>query len=365
MSPRRYVPYYRVSGRGQARSGLGLDAQRAAIAAYVGTEGVILGEFTEIESGRYSDRYRPALRNAIELCRKKGATLIVAKLDRLARNVAFTAALLRSDMEFVVADMPLANRFTLHIIAAFAEYEHTLMCERIQAAHAAARAQGRRIGRGFPNKEAVLRAVAKGNAVLKAKSDAFAAKMAEHFRELRSAGITSARGMAIALNNRGLPGLRGGKWHSDTVQAVDRRGEHVLDNSRNWARTAVALQARGLVKTIRRIRAKGVRSYQGIAKQLTVQNVPSPNGRAWSPKRVQRLEAWGERWTEKSHPHLSESARSKLIKILPVANDLMSRGVTDYASIAKALNDRCVPPPNNSKLWTRNQVGNCLSLIVR
>lgn len=327
--------------------------------------GVILGEFTEIESGRHSDRHRPELWEAIDLCRKKNATLIVAKLDRLARNVSFTAALLQSGLEFVVADMPLANRFTLHIIAAFAEYEHALMCDRVRAAHAAARAQGRRIGRGFPNKEAVKRAVAKANEVKNAKANAFAARIADHLRELRSVGITSARGMADALNNRDIPGLRGGRWYASTIQDIDRRGARILIESRDWAETAVSLQARGLLRTIRKLRAQGETSYEGIARKLTALDVPSPTGGAWSPKRVQRLEAHGEHWTFESHPHLSNAARNNLIKILPVANELKIKGIMDYIEIAQALNNRCIPPPNNSKLWTRRHVANCLRLIAR
>lgn len=365
MKSKKFVAYFRVSSRGQARSGLGLDAQRMSVFGFVGGQNNILAEFTEIESGRSSDRHRPALADAISLCRRTDATLIVAKLDRLARNVAFTSALLQSGLEFVIADMPLANRFTIHIIAAFAEYEHTLMCQRIRAAHEAARAQGRRIGRGFPNKEAARLSVALANAAMKKKYDAFAARMANHIRELRSVGITTAKGMAEALNSRGIPGIRGGRWHSSTVRDIDLRAERVLSESRDWVKAAVALQSRGAMKAIRRIRTKGFSAYEAIARELNRQDIPSPNGRQWSPWFVRRIEAYGEHWTMESHPHLTPRARDKLIKILPVANALKANGVTDYTAIARVLNEQGIEAPNNANVWTRRHVAGCLPMIGR
>ena len=119
-----YVGYYRVSTDRQGRSGLGLEAQRAAVAGYLDGGSTLLDAFTEVESGRRNDR--PELAKALDLCRRKKATLVIAKLDRLARNVAFIANLMDADVDVVAVDMPEANRFTLHIMAAMAEHEAAL-----------------------------------------------------------------------------------------------------------------------------------------------------------------------------------------------------------------------------------------------
>jgi DNA invertase Pin-like site-specific DNA recombinase len=115
-----FVAYYRVSTDRQGQSGLGLDAQRAAVAGFVGARELI-AEFTEVESGRRNDR--PQLAAALDLCRRQRAMLVIAKLDRLARNVAFIANLMESGVEFTAVDMPSANKLTLHILAAVAEHE--------------------------------------------------------------------------------------------------------------------------------------------------------------------------------------------------------------------------------------------------
>src|SRR5262245_44118669 len=123
----RFVAYYRVSTRKQGRSGLGLDAQRAAVAAYV-NGGVILAEYREVESGRRDDR--PELAKALAHCRAANAVLLVAKLDRLARRVSFVSALMDSGAEFIACDLPDVNRLTVHILAAVAEAEQQAISER-------------------------------------------------------------------------------------------------------------------------------------------------------------------------------------------------------------------------------------------
>lgn len=138
---RRYVAYYRVSTRQQGRSGLGLEAQRASISSFLkGVSGTLFAEFTEVESGTKNDR--PQFNEALRICRIYDATLVIAKLDRLARNVAVTSKLMEGGIEFVAADFPQANRLTIHILAAIAEYEAKLISERVRAAIAAARARG-------------------------------------------------------------------------------------------------------------------------------------------------------------------------------------------------------------------------------
>ncbi len=141
------VTYLRVSTDRQGQSGLGLDAQRAAVAAYVAGRPV-LGEFVEVESGRKDDR--PQLAAALALCRQRRAVLVIAKLDRLARSVAFISNLMASGVEFVAADMPQANRLTVHILAAVAEHEREMISQRTKAALAAAKARGTRLGNPRP-----------------------------------------------------------------------------------------------------------------------------------------------------------------------------------------------------------------------
>lgn len=142
------VTYLRVSTDRQGQSGLGLEAQRAAVAAYVAGRPV-LGEFVEVESGRKDDR--PQLAAALALCRQRRAVLVIAKLGRLARSVAFISNLMASGVEFVAADMPQANRLTVHILAAVAEHEREMIAQRTKAALAAAKARGTRLGNPRPD----------------------------------------------------------------------------------------------------------------------------------------------------------------------------------------------------------------------
>src|SRR5687768_7044156 len=126
---KRFVAYYRVSTRAQGRSGLGLDAQRAAVAAFVeGQVGTLHAEFSEVESGSTSTR--PQLAQALSMCRKEKCVLVIAKLDRLARNVQIISQLINAGVEFIAADMPFANKLTIHIFAAMAEYERDAISER-------------------------------------------------------------------------------------------------------------------------------------------------------------------------------------------------------------------------------------------
>ena len=139
------VAYYRVSTEKQGRSGLGLDAQRSAVARHIAQRGGCLAsEFVEVESGRKKDR--PQLAAALAAARAHRAVLVIAKLDRLARNVHFVSGLMESGVEFVAADMPTVNRLTVHILAAVAEEEARMISARTKAALAAAKARGVRLG---------------------------------------------------------------------------------------------------------------------------------------------------------------------------------------------------------------------------
>src|SRR3984957_8652452 len=145
MTNGKFVAYYRVSTAKQGASGLGLEAQQDSVRTYLnGGRWKMVDELTEIESGKRNDR--PALARALALCRIHKATLIIAKLDRLARNVNFISNLMESGVEFTAVDFPQANRLTVHILAAVAEHEAAMISSRTKAALAAAKARGTRLG---------------------------------------------------------------------------------------------------------------------------------------------------------------------------------------------------------------------------
>lgn len=146
---RKFVAYYRVSTRKQEQSGLGLEAQRAAVADYAERNGgMVIAEYTEIETGKRSDR--PTLAEAIGHTRLSAATLVIAKLDRLARNVHFTSGLMESGVEFVACDNPDASKLTIHLMAAMAEHEATQISNRTKDALQAAKARGAKLGSARP-----------------------------------------------------------------------------------------------------------------------------------------------------------------------------------------------------------------------
>jgi len=215
----RVVAYFRVSTEKQGRSGLGLEAQQAAVAQYCGGRGCeVVGEFVEVESGK--NNARPELAKALHLAKVTGATLVVAKLDRLSRNVAFLAALQESGASFVAADMPEANELTIHIMAAVAQAERKAISRRTKEALAAAKARGVRLGN--PNGAAAIMRAGKGNAAsitaIRDGADRFAADLEPIVSDIQGAGHTSLRSIAAELNRRGIVTRRGGSWHAATVR---------------------------------------------------------------------------------------------------------------------------------------------------
>lgn len=205
------VAYYRVSTARQGQSGLGLEAQREAVRAYLaGNGGPPVADFVEIESGKRNDR--PELAKALAACKLHKATLVVAKLDRLARNVAFVSALMESGVDFVACDFPQANRLTIHILAAVAEHERDMISTRTKAALRAAKARGTVLGgwRGGPRPGDAQRRAAAA-AVARGAADR-AEPLRETVSEIRAAGTTTAAGVARELNRRGIPASRGGTW---------------------------------------------------------------------------------------------------------------------------------------------------------
>lgn len=218
MAEGKFVSYLRVSTKRQGASGLGLEAQRHAVTEYLnGGRWTVLAELVEVESGKRSDR--PKLAEALRLCRLHGATLVVAKLDRLARDAAFLLGLSKAGVEFVACDMPSANRMTVGIMAVVAEEEARMISTRTKAALAAAKARGVKLGgdRGF---ELTDEARAMGVAARRAKAADRAADLAPIVADIRAAGVTSLNGIAQALNARGIPTARGSTWQAVQVQRI-------------------------------------------------------------------------------------------------------------------------------------------------
>lgn len=220
------ISYLRVSTAKQGASGLGLEAQRAAVAALAATGGhTLTAEFVEVESGIKAAR--PQLAAALTSCRLHRATLVIAKLDRLARNVAFIANLMDGGVEFVACDQPHANRLTLHLLAAIAEHEREMISQRTRAALQAAKARGARLGN--PNGAAALlegcRAAAeRSTAVRRARAAQHTAAVAPLLKELSGHGL-SCRELAVALNGRGVPSPSGLSWYAEQVRRTCRRLE--------------------------------------------------------------------------------------------------------------------------------------------
>ena len=215
----QFVTYYRVSTARQGLSGLGLDAQRQTVTQYLaGSPRTVVTEFVEVETGKGANALlrRPELRAALELCKKTGATLLIAKLDRLARNVHFVSGLMESKVKFVACDLPEANQLTIHIMAAFAEHEARRISERTRDALAAAKARGVVLG-------------AKGPANLKqhtqerqAAACAFKARLMPLLNGFVSQGL-SRRAIVVQLNDLGIRAPRGGLWSLGQVQRLAAR----------------------------------------------------------------------------------------------------------------------------------------------
>jgi DNA invertase Pin-like site-specific DNA recombinase len=229
MQAGKFVAYLRVSTTRQGQSGLGLEAQRHAVAQYL--QGGVrrpCGEFIEVESGKGSNALarRPQLRLALDACKKHKATLVIAKLDRLARNVHFVSGLLESGVEFVAADMPEANKVMLHMHAVMAEWERDQISARTKAALAAAKARGVRlgvVGRENLNRNAQAR---------KAAADEFAERLRGVFQGFRAAGMTQRR-MARELNNLGIRSAQGSDWSLVQVQRVIKR-QNGIQFTQSW-----------------------------------------------------------------------------------------------------------------------------------
>ena len=209
-----FIAYLRVSTIRQGESGLGLEAQAAAISRHVGN-GTLLQTFTEVESGKRCNR--PQLAAALELAKRTGSTLVVAKLDRLARDVQFIAGLMNSGVDFVACDQPFATRLTLHILAAVAEDEARRISERTKAALGAAKARGVVLG-GFRGRALDASQQSRGREAQTTAAIARATGLSPLLDELRAIGATTLQALADGLNARGYRTARGGSWSAAQVR---------------------------------------------------------------------------------------------------------------------------------------------------
>lgn len=215
----RFISYLRVSTTKQGIDGLGIEAQKKAIADFLnGGRWKVLDEFVEVESGKRDDN-RPQLQAAIAVCKRKRATLLIAKLDRLSRNVAFIANLMESGVEFIAADMPHANKLTVQIMAAMAEYEREMISKRTKDALAAAKARGVRLGNPYGlSQDAMGKGVEAAKAARIRKADAYAESVRDIITECREQGL-SLNAIARKLADEGEPTPRGGyAWTPTTVR---------------------------------------------------------------------------------------------------------------------------------------------------
>jgi DNA invertase Pin-like site-specific DNA recombinase len=227
VSTGKWVAYYRVSTDKQGKSKLGLEAQRVTVASFLnGGDWQLVREFTEVESGKRSDR--PELQAALATCRMFGAKLVIAKLDRLSRNASFLLNLQEAGVEFVCADMPAANKLTIGILAVVAEEERRMISARTKAALQAAKARGVKLGGRRTDQDGnpvclTLLAIARGREERTKLADEKAANVAPAIRGLQASGVTSLVGIASGLNDLGVPTRRGGKWSAVQVSRTIRR----------------------------------------------------------------------------------------------------------------------------------------------
>jgi len=227
-APRAAVAYIRVSTKRQGRSGFGLDAQQEALQRFADQEGfAIEHEFIEVESGSGSDALsrRPQLASALRNARKLRCPVLVAKLDRLSRDVHFISGLMVKRVPFIIAELGRdVDPFMLHVYAALAEKERALISERTKAALAAAKARGVKLGKAGMKQGPIL---ARCN---QEEADSHARKIAPQVHSIRRSGNRTVRALAEEMNARGVPTLRGGRWHVASTHNLLKRLEALGDS---------------------------------------------------------------------------------------------------------------------------------------
>ena len=224
MAQGNFVSYLRVSTARQGQSGLGLEAQRKAVADFLnGGHWQVIQEFVEVESGKNNDRAE--LAKAMALCRLRNATLVIAKIDRLSRDAHFLLGLQKAGVRFVAADMPEANEMVVGIMAVVAQAERKMISARTKAALQAAKTRGVKLGgRRYRADGSIVKldlaAIASGRTARTAKSVARATDLAPIIDDIKATGASSLREIAAELNGRGIPTARGGQWSAVQVRRV-------------------------------------------------------------------------------------------------------------------------------------------------
>jgi DNA invertase Pin-like site-specific DNA recombinase len=288
MDGTRFVSYVRVSTKGQEVSGLGLEAQQAAIRRHLkATGGVLLAEYREAESGTRADR--PALKQALDHCRQSGATLLIAKLDRLARNVHRISGLLESGVEFVACDMPGATRLTIHIFAAVGEEFIRNLRDNTIRALAARKARGLPLGElthreAWTPRKAIARwkNAQKGTQMNREMQQTFDRPIVRRAVELRESGH-SLRETANVLNSEGFRTIERNPWNKSNLRKVlVRNGVSTSDNPKAERHREKSHAVDSLLKELREHGLK----LSSIADYLNEQGVTTPNGNAWSKQTV-------------------------------------------------------------------------------
>jgi DNA invertase Pin-like site-specific DNA recombinase len=291
--PGRYVAYYRLSTGKQAVLGFGLEAQQAAVANYVAANpGKLIAEYAEIKSGR--NNRRPKIAEALQVCRIFRAVLLIARLDRLSRNVAMIAQLMESKVDFVAIDFPHATRFTLHILAAIAEHESRLFSERVKWAYAAARARGGVRARKNPNRTFPPGCQAASLRVRRARSQARVKDIAPLVWKAIGEGKSYAM-IADDFNRSGVRPAHHVPWRRDSIGNIARA---TLNEFASTAAVRVpsppGLRSTKMLDRVKEVgpllldlRAQG-KSYCAMARELNRLGYASPLGRHWARTSTRR-----------------------------------------------------------------------------
>jgi DNA invertase Pin-like site-specific DNA recombinase len=290
---RRYVAYYRVSTIQQGQFGFSIEAQRAAVQDYVSANpGSVVAEFSEVMSGR-KDR-RPELAKALSTCRIARAVLVIARLDRLSRNVEMIARLMESRLEFVAVDFPHANRFTIHILAAVAEYESRLISERMKQIIAVRRERGAKVGHfvGGPLRRFPPGCQEASALVRQARSEARAQDLAPLVWNAIAEG-KSLSVIADEFNETGVAPPQQAPWTKNSIWRITRQTAAVFGQSPpagkriGTAQNKVRKRVDEIGPLLLKWRLKG-KTYREIAAEFAQRGVESPWGRGWGPASIRR-----------------------------------------------------------------------------
>jgi DNA invertase Pin-like site-specific DNA recombinase len=356
----RFVAYTRVSTEGQRASGLGLEAQREMIRRHLdGVQGLLVEEYQETESGRKVDR--PALARALETCRREGATLLIAKLDRLARNVHFISGLMESGVPFLACDMPTKDRFTLHIYAAIGEQEARRISENTRAALAARKAKGLPLG-GAAHKtkwterkaSAWKQNSALGGEMIQRKSIEFAEGLRETVAPMVEKGL-SLLAIASKLNAMGIGTPKGCLWNPGSVRRL--LGVLKLSTPGQHPGKPAQVQKKSLAfaEVLKPVVSPWVEeglSLEAMAGRLNELGYQTPRGSRWDRSQVQRVVQRLGIWDPAGHR--AETFRPALHAILERVGMGVSR-----EEIARQLNAMGEERPGGGQ-WNKTAVARVL-----